>query len=107
MFRLFIPMPSLDSPAYQYLQSEIEKLPNKEEFKDLFIKNIRTCTFCNPDCVKWNAYKKDWIILGRPVGKLIRSCEFAVAAYTFNKENYTFFSQLIDIFIRMIDLQLI
>jgi hypothetical protein len=98
-FDIGLPVIPPDTDAYLCFENEINKLPNSEELKEFYYKHILLCKACGPGCIKYNAYKKDWLFFGRPLPKLIRSCTQAVAVEEFNETNYNYFKALIDIYI--------
>jgi len=94
-----IPFPDPGTDLYNRLEKEIGKLPESEEIKEFCVRNISKCRYCNPGCVKANAYKKDWLLFGRSLDKLVESCRQVIRVYEFNETEYNFFKKLIDIYI--------
>lgn len=101
-FDIGISFPDPNSEEYHRLESEINILPNSEEIKDYCRKNLKRCRFCGPNCVKQNAYKKDWLFFGHPLDKLVSSCEPYIIVEEFNENNFNYFVTLIDIYINHI-----
>lgn len=106
-FEIGIPLPAPDTAAYTYLLCEINKQPDADAFKAFCYDHINTCKGCNANCIRTNAYKKDWVLFDRPMDKLIRSCEQNIAVYEFTEQNYQYFVRLADMIVQMIDLELI
>ncbi len=98
-FDISLPVIPPDSDEYLIFEDEISKLPNNQEIREFYYTHILTCNGCSAECVKKNAYKKNWSFFGNPLGKLIRSCEQRVMVYDFLDENYMYFKTLIDIYI--------
>ncbi len=106
-FEIGVCLPAADTAAYAYLLGEINKQPDAEAFKAFCYDHIKMCTGCNINCIRRNAYKKDWILFDRPMDKLIRSCEPHITAYDFSEESGRYITRLIEMTIRMIDLGLV
>lgn len=104
-FEIGVPLPAPDTAAYAFLLEEINKQPDADEFKAFCHDHIKICKGCNANCIRINAYKKDWIWFDRPMDKLIRSCEQSITVYEFTEQNYLYLSRLIDMYIQLIDLE--
>lgn len=103
-FELGLCLPYPGSHEYELIRNKINELENAELIKDFCSDNIRPCTFCNPNCVKNNAYKNKWLIFDRPLNKLISSCGGAlVTIISVDINTFENVKTLLDIYIQIID----
>jgi hypothetical protein len=95
--RIRITLPEPETVEHDLLLKKINELENAENIKDFCLVNLFGCLFCNTGCVKSMAYKKQWIILGRPAPKLIASCWGFGLFLPPDKENIVMVKTLVDI----------
>lgn len=95
-----IPYPDPGTDACRFIEAEIEKLPNSEEVKDFCLQHVKTCKFCSQNCMQRNAFKKSWTMFGRPIPKLVRSCERHIAVQALDDTSLAHFKTLIDLWLR-------
>lgn len=94
---LTIKLPEPETMEHHLLQQKIGELDNAESIKDYFVNHLVLCAFCSKSCMQKNAYKKNWIILGRRAPNLIKSCWGFGLVFQLNEDSLSKAKILLDI----------
>ena len=96
-----LPVIPPDSEQFAVFEKEIEKLENSREIKEYYRIHIKRCRYCSEGCMKTNSYKKAWSFFGRPLDRLIKSCDQRVAVYQFDETDLAHFKAILGIYLAL------
>ncbi len=93
--RISLPLPTV--PEHDILLEKINQTEEPDKIIKFCLDNLYECLYCSKNCVKNHAYKKKWLILGRPAPVLPTECWGLGSYFTLNDENLGIVKIMIDL----------
>lgn len=95
----YVPLIAPDTEEGKKFEQYILSHPKGEAVIERYLASIQPCHFCSQECMKRNAYRKNWLFFGKKIQPLIASCHFRTVidrTGTFTESDYEYFKILIE-----------
>lgn len=99
--KIRVTLPEPPTAEHEVLFQKIKELENAKELIDFCLSNLYECFYCSKACVKNSAYKKKWVILGRPAPKLVTTCWGFGVYFSLTEETLRIAKTLVDLLIEV------